>query len=310
LPSTYPSSVPSTSCCAPRSSTATTVACHIPPQLRFARRSLGLCPSLVTRVCSTVPRRVLVAAETASVRSSSLRGSRESSDSRTHDPLTCLLTAAETAMGRLIVGFLSMQQSNDHCLLGVSWICLLIAAETASCTRLFRRPPPATIGDFCVLTHSDLLAKCCRNSPVPALPSVLEHFRRDSCVLTHFRFACQVLPKQPRACASSVPLHRTRQIDSTKPLLLPNCRPAAAEAAASLRLVIALVLLESATLALRHVVVSPAHHCRNSDLPTGRLRDCPQQPHRPASANVTQKRPTAAETTASRPILTPTHTHH
>jgi hypothetical protein len=278
LPSTYPSSVPSTSCCAPRSSTATTVACHIPPQLRFARRSLGLCPSLVTRVCSTVPRRVLVAAETASVRSSSLRGSRESSDSRTHDPLTCLLTAAETAMGRLIVGFLSMQQSNDHCLLGVSWICLLIAAETASCTRLFRRPPPATIGDFCVLTH--------------------------------FRFACQVLPKQPRACASSVPLHRTRQIDSTKPLLLPNCLPAAAEAAASLRLVIALVLLESATLALRHVVVSPAHHCRNSDLPTGRLRDCPQQPHRPASANVTQKRPTAAETTASRPILTPTHTHH
>jgi hypothetical protein len=65
LPSTYPSSVPSTSPCAPKSSMATTVACHNPPQLRFDSSRSGLCRRCGDGCLCCASRLPLAAAETA-----------------------------------------------------------------------------------------------------------------------------------------------------------------------------------------------------------------------------------------------------
>ena len=119
MPSTYPSSVPSTSCCAPRSSTATTVACHIPPQLRFTRGVLDLrSVVMVTLACFTFPRCSSLLPKQP--RFASLRC--EAPNSRVipaplRFPSACGLAAAVTASRLRPFGAFSSQQSGDVCVL-------------------------------------------------------------------------------------------------------------------------------------------------------------------------------------------------
>lgn len=229
MPSTYPSSVPSTGCCAPESSTAIAVACHIPPHLRVARGDL-VC---VSRCCDSclLHFEVLLARDCRnSCVPAPLRcGAHvESGDFCLLAALKwCSLASAEAVARVLLFGALCSQKSVTLVFSHLKW-CSLASAETMARFAPLRRVRSRRVGvDFSQLATVPI---CWPPLPKQLLPAYLLHFVLSeisdccfqptfpSCLLAsaetatrlHFFFAARAQQSMTcvRLCASNSTLRR------------------------------------------------------------------------------------------------------